>query len=223
MDVNPSLEQSRLLNKHLELVIQENKVTNLTRITTWEQGQLLHIEDSLQGLTEIIQAPKGCLIDLGTGGGFPGIPLSIMTGRQTLLVDSVGKKIKALDRIIVELDLIGQIETYAGRAEELAQQEPESAAVITARALSSLPSLLELASPLLQLGGHLVCYKGQPSEEEISHAQELESLLGMRLIQQREFVLSDQVTHRSIIVFEKISQPSVKLPRRVGMAQKKPY
>ncbi len=223
MDINPTIEQRKLLDKHLELVIQENTITNLTRIIDWEQGQLLHIEDSLQGIPEVSQAPVGRLIDLGTGGGFPGIPLAIMTGRETLLVDSVGKKIKALDRIITELNLTNHIRTYTGRAEELAQQEPESAAVITARALSSLPSLLELAAPLLQKGGYLVCYKGQPSEEEVSHAEELQKLLGMQLISQRELVLSDSETHRSILVFEKIADPQVTLPRRIGMAQKKPY
>lgn len=92
MDINPTIEQRKLLDKHLELVIQENTITNLTRIIDWEQGQLLHIEDSLQGIPEVSQAPVGRLIDLGTGGGFPGIPLAIMTGRETLLVDSVGKK-----------------------------------------------------------------------------------------------------------------------------------
>lgn len=223
MNVNPTIEQRKLLDTHLELVIQENTITNLTRIIDWEQGQLLHIEDSLQGLPEVLEAPEGLLIDLGTGGGFPGIPLAIMTRRETLLVDSVGKKIKALDRIINELGLTDHIKTYAGRAEDLAQQEPESAAVITARALSSLPSLLELAAPLLQKGGHLVCYKGQPSDEEVTHARELEDLLGMELISQRDLVLSDNETHRSILVFEKVAEPKVKLPRRVGMAQKKPY
>lgn len=223
MDIYPTIEQRKLLDKHLELVIEENRITNLTRIIDWEQGQLLHIEDSLQGLPEINEAPEGRLVDLGTGGGFPGIPLAIMSERLTLLVDSVGKKIKALDRIIIELDLMDQINTYAGRAEELAQQEPESTAVITARALSSLPSLLELSSPLLQMGGHLVCYKGQPTKEEITHAQEVQTMFGMELISQREFVLSDQETHRSILVFKKVTSPTIKLPRRVGMAQKKPF
>lgn len=223
MNVNPTIEQRKLLDTHLELIIQENTITNLTRIIDWDQGQLLHIEDSLQGLPEVLEAPEGLLIDLGTGGGFPGIPLAIMTDRETLLVDSVGKKIKALDRIINELGLTDHIKTYAGRAEDLAQQEPKSAAVITARALSSLPSLLELAAPLLEKGGHLVCYKGQPSDEEVTHARELEDLLGMEIISQRDLVLSDNETHRSILVFEKVAEPNVKLPRRVGMAQKKPY
>ena len=217
------IEQQQLLDSHLELVLEENTISNLTRIIDKDQGKLLHIEDSLVALPEFMAAPAGPYIDLGTGGGFPGIPIAITTGRNTLLVDSVGKKTKALDRIITKLNLSDQVATYTGRAEELALEQPASAAVISARALSSLPSLLELAAPLLQMGGVLIAYKGQPESEEITHAQELEEKLGMKLISQRPITLSDGDTQRTILVFEKVGEPTVKLPRRPGMAQKKPY
>ena len=137
------IEQRKLLDLHLELVLKENERSNLTRIVDWQQGQLLHIEDSLVGLQEFEDAPSGRAADLGSGGGFPGIPLAIVSGRQIMLVDSVAKKTTALDRMIEELGLEGQVSTYTGRSEELALEMPESFAVITARALSSLPSLLE--------------------------------------------------------------------------------
>lgn len=221
--VEPSIEQRKLLDLHLRLVIEENKITNLTRIVDWDSAQLLHVEDSLVGIPEVNKAPKGRLLDMGTGGGFPGIPLAIMTGRETLLVDSVGKKAQALSRIVKELGIDSYTSSLHTRIEELALQQPGSFAVITARALSALSSLLELASPLLQVDGNLVCYKSESVYEELDHAKELETKLGMQFLSARDVVLSDGETKRTILVFKKVSEPSVSLPRRVGMAQKKPY
>ena len=80
-----------LLRRHLELVIEANKTTNITRIESMEEGMVLHVEDSLVGLPELEAAPAGRYADLGSGAGYPGIPLAVETGRETLLVDSVGK------------------------------------------------------------------------------------------------------------------------------------
>ena len=219
----PTIEQQTLLDIHLKLVLEENQRSNLTRIVDWEQGQLLHIEDSLLGLPELLAAPEGRYGDLGTGGGFPGLPLAIMSGRETVLVDSVAKKTHALGRIIDELGLSNRVSTYTGRSEELAQEQPASFAVLTARALSSLPSLLELAVPLLQEGGQLICYKAHVEDEELEQAVALQEKLGMKLVSKRTELLSDGQTPRTILVFEKVSEPTVKLPRRPGMAQKRPY
>lgn len=219
----PTIEQQALLDLHLKLVLEENQRSNLTRIVDWQQGQLLHIEDSLLGLPELLAAPEGRYGDLGTGGGFPGLPLAIMSGRETLLVDSVAKKTHALDRIIDELGLADRVSTYTGRSEELALDQPASFAVLTARALSSLPSLLELAAPLLEQGGQLICYKAQVEEDELIQATALQDKLGMKLVSTRTALLSDEQTPRTILVFEKVAEPTVKLPRRPGMAQKRPY
>lgn len=221
-DLSISEEQRALLDRHLELVIEANKISNLTRITDWGQGQLLHVEDSLVGLPEVNDAPQGRYADLGTGGGFPGIPLAIVTGRNTLLVDSVGKKTRALDSILFDLGLSERVKTYTGRAEDLAIELPGAFSVITARALSSLPSLVELASPLLGRGGRLVCYKGRPDDEEVERAKSLEKKLGVAFVSRRDVILSDDETHRSIFVFEKVRKQKIKLPRRVGMAQRHP-
>lgn len=219
----PTVEQRKLLDQHLRLVIEENKVTNLTRIVDWESAQILHIEDSIQGLPEFYAAPEGKYLDMGSGAGFPGIPLAILSPRETLLVDSVGKKTKALDRFISELGLTGSVSTYHGRIEDLASERPGEFSVVTARALSQIVSLLELASPLLCKGGRLVCYKTQPESEELDHAKDVARKLGMEFVSTRGFVLSDGETQRAIIVFEKRCNPSMKLPRRVGLAQKKPF
>lgn len=210
------------IDKHLSLVIDANKITNLTRIETPEQGAILHIEDSLSALSEINCCIDGLYGDLGTGGGYPGIPLAISTGRKTVLIDSVKKKVAILDDIVAELKLSEQIDTYAGRIEDLAIEKRETFAVLTARALSSLPSLLELASPLLCQHGRLICFKATVTEEELTHAKSLKQKLAMKFVSKREFTLSDQQTNRTILVFERVGQPGIKLPRKMSMAQKKP-
>ena len=219
----PNKRQRELLDKHLELVIEENKVTNLTRIVDWESAQVLHVEDSLAGLPEVEEAMEGPYLDMGSGAGFPGIPLAIMTGRETLLADSVSKKTRALDSFAAELGIDDIVSTYHGRIEDLALQQPNHFSLVTARALSSLASLLELASPLLAKGGRLVCYKTHSASEELEHAREIARKLGMEFVSSRGFTLSDGKTSRAIIVFRKRCNPSMKLPRRVGMAQKKPF
>lgn len=214
--------QSDLMRQYLSLILEANKVTNLTRITSVDEAELLHIEDSLVGLPEVTDSPEGLYGDLGSGGGFPGVPLALASGRQTLLVDSVKKKMSLVQQVLDELSLSDQISTYSGRIEELAQQQPRAFAVLTARALSRLVALLELASPLLQKGGRLICYKANIADEELKEARSVESLLGMRLVSCREALLSDNETHRTILVFEKVGKAQLKLPRRVGMAQNNP-
>ena len=94
--------------------------------------------------------------------------------------------------------------------------------MLTARALSSLPALLELASPLLQMGRHLICYKAQVPDDELASARYAGGQVGMKLISSRELRLSDGETKRTILVYQKVNEAHLKLPRRIGMAQKHP-
>lgn len=211
-----------LMQRYLDSILEANKVTNLTRITDGEQARLLHIEDSLVGLPEVNEAPTGLYGDLGSGGGFPGVPLALATGRKTLLVDSVKKKMAIVQSALDDLSLSEQISTSSERIEALPLEYKEKFAVLTARALSKLVSLIELASPLLKNGGRLVCYKAQLSSEELEEALAVQDLVGMKMISQREICLSDGETTRTIVVFEKIGKSRIKLPRRIGLAQKQP-
>ena len=214
--------RSALIEHYLELILEVNKTLNLTRIEDSQEARLLHIEDSLSGSKELEAAPDGLYGDLGSGGGFPGVPLAIASGRQTLLVDSVKKKMAAVASVIDELGLSAQIGTYNGRIEDLAIDQPGQFSALTARALSRVSVLMELASPLLNNGGHLICYKAQLSDEELDHSLSLQKYLGMKLVSDRSFFLSDNETARRIVVFEKYKDAGLKLPRRVGLAQKKP-
>ena len=122
-------EEQRLIAEHLALVLEANKTLNLTRIETVEDGMILHVEDSLAALDEVNAAPSGMLVDVGSGGGYPGIPLAIATKRDTLLVDARQKKVEALASIIEQLDLSRSISVVAGRAELLARKQPECCSV----------------------------------------------------------------------------------------------
>ena len=176
----------------------------------------------MAGLEELKQAPDGDLVDLGSGGGFPGIPLAIMSGRNTTLCETVGKKADCLKSFIKELQFDSQISVSNCRSEELAVEKPNFYAVATARALSSLPSLLEIAAPLLMTKGLLVCYKSLSIDEELEAASKIEEKLGFKHISNRIYELSDKETKHQIVLYEKISEPSVKLPRKLGLAQKRP-
>lgn len=210
------------IEAYLLAFLEANKQINLTNITDPEQASLLHVEDSLAALEEIEAAPEGRYGDLGSGGGFPGVPIALASGRETVLVDSVKKKMRVVQQLIDDLGFDSMITTYDGRIEELAQQQSESFAVLSARALSSLPSLLELASPLLKEDGVLVCYKAQLSEEELEAARHVAQQVAMVETSSRSFMLGDGQTKRTIICFKKHGKPSIALPRRIGMAQKHP-
>ena len=213
-------ESKQLMKRHLELVVKANETTNLTRIANLEEGLLLHIEDSLCGLEEVKSAPDGALADIGSGAGYPGIPLAIATKRPTLLVDSRQKKMKIVQDIVKVLGLSDQIQTYAGRAELLARNRAGEFSVVTARALSKTAVLLELASPLLCPNGQLVCYKANVDQEEMADAERVASIVGMKMVSDRSFDLEGH--SRRIIVFSKSGRPKVKLPRLEGQAQKNP-
>ena len=216
----PSQKQL-LIKKHLDLVIEANKVVNLTRIDSFEEAMVLHVEDSLAGLQELNDAPSGLYGDLGSGAGYPGIPLAIASGRSAVLIDSRKKKMDVVGGIVRELGLDDQVETYAGRAELHARTQSKRYAALTARALSQLSVLLELASPLLQHGGVLICYKANLNEKELADARRVREQVGMRLDQDRSFMLNGEYQRR-ILVFSKYAESRIKLPRLEGFAQKHP-
>lgn len=217
-----SEEQLGLLALHLQLVIERNKVLNLTRIEDEEEGVVLHVLDSLLLLSSVNEVPRGELVDIGTGAGYPGIPLAIMTGRPVLLIDSVGKKVKAVDDFVRELGLVRTVEACQIRAEELARERGARFVVVTARAVAKLNVLVEYAAPLLVMGGRLVATKGQTSDEELGQGDAAAGICGLRRVSRETFELPEGQGHREIISYEKVSAPRIKLPRNVGMAKHHP-
>ncbi len=212
-----------IMQRHLDLVLEENETTNITAITDRRKAEVLHIEDSLLGMPELADAPDGRYADIGSGGGFPGIPLAVATRRETTLIESVKRKARILERFRDVLGLSSYVEVYHGRCEEISRERPQSYAVVTARAVGKLPSLMELASPLLIQGGRLVCYKAESPLEELERALRCSGKLGMEVVSVRSSFLSGGCGERTLIAFEKIRDPEIPLPRRNGMAQKRPY
>lgn len=219
--ITASAEQADLLEAHLRFVLEKNQTVNLTSITEYERALVLHVLDSLLVLPEVENAPAGALLDLGTGAGYPGIPLALMTQRAVTLLDAREKKILLLREFLSQYTGLSHCEAMAGRAEEFACAHRECYAVVTARALSSLPSLVELASPLLQTGGCLIALKGQLQKDETARAARLAKVTGLRLSSQRAYSLPSG-EHREVVVYEKMNPARIKLPRRTGLAQHKP-
>jgi 16S rRNA (guanine527-N7)-methyltransferase len=211
-----------VLIEHLLYVMERNKQINLTSISTFEEGLLLHLEDSLEGLLEIQRAPVGKLADMGSGAGFPGIPLALITRRNTFLIESISKKARVLREFIETHSLSSCLQVSNTRIEEHSRVNAGQYAVVVARALASQPVLLELASPLLLDNGLLISYKGPLSDEELEQGRSVAPLVGMLEEQIRRFQLSDQKTKRTILCYRKMSPSTIELPRRTGLAQNRP-
>lgn len=145
---------------HVRLLLAWNEAMNLTAITDPAGVAVRHLADSLTALPVIRSGPHASLIDLGSGGGFPGLPLAVtLPTTSVTLVDSTEKKARFLDTVIAALGLGGRVRVRAARAESLAAPAGPRADVVTARAVGSLADLIELALPLLRPGGRLIAWK----------------------------------------------------------------
>lgn len=211
---------------YTELVAWNQRV-NLTAITDYADVQVKHFADSLAVLLAIDEAELGsqpALIDVGTGAGFPGLPLKIVRPAwRVTLVDSTRKKTDFLEHVVHELGLDG-VQVVWARAEELGQAPAYRGRfdVAVARAVADLAVLAEYALPLLRLGGRFVAQKGTAPEEELATAKEaLETLGGAH----RDTLLYrlpgfDEPLH--LVVIEKVAETPEKYPRRPGMPEKRP-
>ena len=213
-------DQARLCLQHLLYVEQVNHVINLTRITDLDEALVLHILDSLMLLPVL---PDSCTsyLDMGTGAGFPGIPLAICTSAQGTLLDSVGKKVNAVQTIADELGL-RNVSTAHDRLESYALSHTFDFDVVVARALASLPVLLEYARPFLKIGAFFYVMKATPERDEIIAGKKVCKMLGYSFKQRVEFDLPNNLGHRLIYIYEVVTKSSIKLPRQNGLARKKP-
>ena len=221
MGISLSEAQERLLLRHLELVIAKNRVLNLTRITSSDAGVTLHVVDSLL-LLSAFEETSGRFLDLGTGAGFPGIPLAIATGRKGVLNDSVAKKTVAVAEFLAELGLADELSVSSLRVEALGRTMRGRFGCVTARAVASLPVLVEYAAPLLANHGRLVVTKGNLADDERASGAEAARLCGMAAVGSQSFELPRALGHREVLVYERVAKPLVKLPRAIGRAKKEP-
>ena len=188
---------------------------------------MLHLADSLVPLPEFSKVmaknPDKPFLDMGAGAGLPGIPLTIATLNTTgVLCDSVKKKMTAVEGFIPALNLGDRLSTTSVRLEELGNTQRGVFGCVTARALASLPVLVEYATPLLAKGGSFIAIKGKPEPEEIKAGSKAAQLCGLSVVSTRTIELPGDAGERTIIVYEKVKETGLALPRAVGEASKHP-
>jgi len=205
-----------------DILKEWNQKINLTAIEDDEGIILKHFVDSLTILPYLGKKALK-LIDVGTGAGFPGIPIKIVNESANItLLDSLDKRIKFLDNVNQSLGLTG-INTVHGRAEDFGVKPEfrESYDVAVARAVASLPVLLEYCLPFVKVGGQFIAMKGS-SGEEVAQSKKALDLLGGIIQDVKEFVIPGTDMNRSIIVVKKLRQTSTKYPRKAGKPTKEP-
>jgi 16S rRNA (guanine527-N7)-methyltransferase len=233
-------EQLNQFEEYYERLIEKNKVMNLTAITEKEDVILKHFLDSLS-IAEYVQfgengsseqsgkkkicLPKHCkILDMGTGAGFPGIPLKIaFPETEIVLADSLKKRIGFLEEVIKGLSL-EQIEAVHARAEEMARKEEyrENFELCVSRAVANLSVLAEYCLPFVKVDGYFVAYKAGNAEQEIEESKKAVSVLGGKLMAVEVFRLPQSDIARTFVVIKKVKMTGKKYPRSAGKPGKEP-
>ncbi len=214
--------QLKQFYNYMNLLIEWNKKINLTAIIEPDEIILKHFVDSLTISKYISDGTR--VVDVGTGAGFPGIPLKIY--RQDLeitLLDSLQKRINFLDEVIRELNL-EKIETVHSRVEDFGKDKKyrEKFDISTSRAVANLATLSEYLLPLVKIGGKVISMKGSLIEEELENSKNAIKILGGEIERVDEFDLPNSDISRNIILIDKIKETPNKYPRKAGEPSKKP-
>lgn len=210
--------------KYHEILVEWNSFMNLTGITEYEEVVQKHFVDSLALCKAINVNDVSNLIDIGTGAGFPGIPLKIAYPHlKVTLLDSLQKRIKFLDEVVNQLGL-EEVETIHGRAEDFAKpsMKRESYDVVVSRAVANLASLSEYCLPYVKVGGYFIPYKSGKVDEELEESKKAVFLLGGKIEEEVKFMLPDSDISRSLIKVKKVNATPKKFPRKSGLATKEP-
>lgn len=219
-----SEKQQEQLIVYYEMLVEKNKVMNLTAITEFEDVLEKHFLDSIAVARFLDLTGELSVIDLGTGAGFPGMPLKILfPNLKIILADSLNKRILFLDEVIRTLGLEG-IGTVHGRAEDLAVNENyrEKFDFCVSRAVANLSTLSEYCLPFVKIGGSFISYKSGEIEEELSTAKKAIFLLGGKTKEVIPFQLDGTDISRSFIMISKEKKTPKAYPRKSGMPSKKP-
>ena len=234
----PNLKQQAQFQQLYELILQGNRQLNLTRITDPEEFWEKHLWDSLRGISPLLLSDKSqnskeslhllssspSLIDIGTGAGFPGIPIGIVAANLNVkLLDSTRKKINFIDTLLTNIKL-GNIQTIVGRAEAIGQnpQYRETYDIATVRAVSKTSVCAEYTLPLLKQGGLAIIYRGSCTKEETNTLENATQELGGAIEAIEQFTTPLTRSIRNCLYLRKVSRTPVKFPRAVGVPTQKP-
>lgn len=213
------LEQFRI---YYEMLVEKNKVMNLTGITEWDEVLEKHFLDSISLIRAIDLNQELTVMDMGTGAGFPGIPLKIaFPNLKVTLADSLKKRVLFLQEVVDALKLEG-IEAIHGRAEDLARDKEyrEKYDLSVSRAVANLSTLSEYCLPFVKIGGQFISYKSGQIEEEVASSKSAVFLLGGKINDTVKFELGE--SGRSFIVIDKVKGTPKTYPRKAGTPSKKP-
>ena len=222
LNIDISDNQLDKFYQYMNLLLEWNEKINLTAITEYKEIILKHFIDSLT-ISKYIDKDS-YIVDVGTGAGFPGIPLKIIRDDiKIILVDSLNKRIKFLDEVIDKLHL-QNIKTVHARAEEFGRNKEyrEKFDVATSRAVANLSTLSEYMMPLVKVGGKSICMKGKDIKQEIKDASNAIKILGGEISNIEEFQLTNNDINRSVISILKVKNTPSKYPRKAGTPSKEP-
>lgn len=225
--INLSLEEHQYEQfiHYYEMLIERNKVMNLTSITEFEEVIHKHFVDSVIYFEKIVDNASNIkLIDMGTGAGFPGIPIKIVyPSVEVVLLDSLNKRIKFLEEVIQALDL-NNITAIHSRAEDAGRNPEyrEQFDCCVSRAVANLATLSEYCLPFVKTGGYFVSYKSGEVDEELEQSKHALKLLGGEIEEQKKFVLPGTNISRSILYIKKKTPIAKRYPRKAGLPSKEP-
>ncbi len=206
-----------------EMLIETNKSLNLTAITEMKEVVLKHFIDSIM-VSKYFDFSKGSVIDVGTGAGFPGIPLAILfPNTEFVLLDSLKKRLHFIDQVLEQCGM-NHVTLIHGRAEDYGRDEKyrERFDYCVSRAVASLPVLLELCTPFVKVGGNFISYKSDKLEDELQQSKNALSILKCSLNQEIPYQIPDTDYSRVLATFDKKSKLGKKYPRQAGKPKKSP-
>ena len=225
-ELNIKLEKRQMCQflQYYELLVEWNSFMNLTAITDFDEVIKKHFIDSISLIKAIDLSKELSVIDIGTGAGFPGIPLKIaFPNLKITLLDSLNKRIKFLNEVIDKLEL-DNIETIHGRAEDFAKDKKyrQSYDLCVSRAVANLSTLSEYCLPYVKTGGKFISYKSEKITDEMNAAKNAIKILGGNILGQVDFNLPDSDIYRNLFIIDKAKETPIKYPRKAGLPSKEP-
>ena len=222
LNITPNQEMLNRFDLYYKRLVEVNSYMNLTAITEEAEVYNKHFLDSLMIIKSELFNGEVTLLDVGSGAGFPSIPLAIVNNDvKVTIIDALNKRINFLNDLTKHLGL-DNVNAYHKRAEDFAKEKRESFDIVTARAVARLNVLAELCLPLTKIGGYFVAMKGKMSKEEMDEAMNAISVLGGKISKVVSVNLPDEAGERDLIIIKKVKSTPNKYPRQFNKIKERP-